>query len=84
MKNKILIKVNVICISEEYDIYIPVNASVKGVIDLIVKSVTELSDGLLNVNDNYCLLNCENNVLYNYSSIIRDTDITNGKKLFLI
>lgn len=84
MKNKILVKVYVVSISEEYDIYIPTNESIKGIIGLIVKSVSELSDGVLPVNDNYCLLNCENNFLYNYSSIVRNTDITNGKKLFLI
>lgn len=84
MKNKILVKVYVVSISEEYDIYIPVNESIKGIIELIVKSVSELSDRILPVNDNYCLLNCENNFLYNYSLIVRDTDIINGKKLFLI
>ncbi|MBR6516466.1 MAG: hypothetical protein IKT40_06375 [Bacilli bacterium] len=84
MKNKILVKVYVISISEEYEIYIPVNESIKAVIGLIVKSVAELSDNFLPANDNYCLLNCDNNALYNYSLIVRDTDITNGKKLFLV
>lgn len=84
MKNKILIKVYVVSISEEYDIYVPVNESIKGIIALIVKSVSELSDGVINSNDNYCLLDCENNFLYNYSSIVRNTNIINGKKLFLI
>ena len=84
MKNKILVKVYVVSISEEYDIYIPVNESIKGVIDLIVKSVYELSDGVVDTNDRYCLLDCETNFLYNNSLIIRNTNIVNGKKLLLI
>lgn len=84
MKNKILIKIYVIALSEEYEIYIPTNESVKTVIELIVKSVSELSDGRLNVNDQYCLMDCETNILYNFPLIIRDTNIMNAKKLFLI
>lgn len=84
MKNKILIKVYVVSVSQELDVYIPTNESVKTVIDLIVKSVVELSDNRFNINGNYCLLDCETSYLYNYSSIIRDTNIKNGNKLFLI
>ena len=84
MKNKILINVYVLCLSEEYEIYIPTNESVKEVINLIVKSVYELSDGRINLDNNYCLLDCDSNNVYNYSSIVRDTNIINGKKVILI
>ena len=84
MKNKVLIKVYAISISEEFEIYIPTNESIKTVIDLIVKSVFELSDGRIISNQNYCLLDCDTNILYNYSQIIRNTNITNGKKIFLV
>lgn len=84
MKNKILIKVYVMCLSEEYDIYIPTNESIKAVIELIVKSVLELSDGRLPQTNQYCLIDCENNSLYNYSLIVRNTNMVNGKKLILI
>lgn len=84
MKNKLLINVYVLSLSEEYEIYIPANESVKAVVDLIVKSVTELSDGRLDKNSKYCLLDCESNMVYNYSLIIRNTNIINGKKLILI
>lgn len=84
MKNKILIIVYVLSLSEEYEIYIPTNESVKEVVNLIVRSIYELSDGRLNLENNYCLLDCDSNVLYNYSSIIRDTNIVNGKKTILI
>jgi len=84
MKNKVLIKVYVVSISEEYEIYVPTNESIKGVINLIVKSVYELSDGRIDMNDRYCLVDCDTNTMYNYSIIVRDTNIINGKKIFLI
>ena len=84
MKNKILIKVYVLCLSEEYELYIPTNESIKGIINLIVKSVFELCDGRLNINDNFCLLESETNSLYPYDVIVRDTNIKNGKYLVLI
>ena len=84
MKNKILIKVYILCLAEEFELYIPTNESIKGIINLIIKSVFELSDGRLNINDVYCLLESETNTLYPYSLIVRDTNIKNGKKLILI
>ena len=84
MKNKVLIKVYVLCLAEEYELYIPTNESIKGIINLIVKSVFELCDGRLDMNNNYCLLEGETNSLYPYNLIVRDTNIKNGKSLILI
>lgn len=84
MKNKLLVNVYVMCLSEEYEIYIPANESIKAVVELIVKSVTELSDGRIDKNGKYCLLDCESNTTYNYSLIVRNTNIINGKKIILI
>ena len=84
MKNKLLIKVYDVSLSLEFDIYIPVNESIKMVIELIVKTISELSDNRLKEDVKYCLFDSETNTLYNYASIVRDTNINNGKKLFLV
>ena len=84
MKNKILVRVYVVSISEEFEMYIPSNESVKNVIDLINKSVIELSDDRFEMNDNKILMDGESGKLYEYASIIRDVNIINGQKLFLI
>ena len=84
MKNKILVKVYVVSLSEMFEIYIPVNETIKTITKLIVKSVDELSDGRFPTNGNYCLIDCDSNTIYNYSTIVRDTNIMNIKKLFLI
>ena len=84
MKNKVLVKVYVVSLSELFEIYVPVNETIKTVINLIVKSVYELSDCRLSHQASYCLLDADTNIIYNYSALVRDTDIKNNKNLFLI
>lgn len=84
MKNKILINVYVISIDEEYEIYIPINESIGKVLDLILKSVYELSDSNINIEQEHYLLDPETATVYDTSSIVRDTNIKNSKKIILI
>ena len=76
MKNKVLIKV--------YVIYIPTNESVKKVLELIVKSVYELSDSSLDINKEHFIFDPDTSNLYTEELIIRDTNINNNKKIILI
>ena len=84
MKNKVLVKVYVPCIDEEYEIYIPINESINKVLELIVKSVYELSDSNLAQERKYYLLDSDNSTVYNNEQIVRDTNIKNSKRLILI
>lgn len=84
MKNKILINLYVSYLDEIYEIFIPTNESIKKVVDLIVKSVFDLSDGVLDLTIHYNLIDPLNSEIYKESSIVRDTNIVNGKKVILI
>lgn len=84
MKNKVLIKLYVPYLDEHYDIFIPTNESIKKVLDLIIKSITELSDNTLDLNLKYYLMDPETSQIYLDASIVRETNINNGKKLVLI
>ena len=84
MKNKVLIKLFVVSISEEYELYIPVNETIKKVLDLIIKSVYDLSDGCFEKEKKHWLIDAENSNPYLSDEIIRDTNIKNSKKLILI
>ena len=84
MKNKILIKLYVPFIDEVYEIFIPTNESVKKVVDLIVKSVYELSDERLNLDIKYHIIDPDTSDIYQESIIIRDSNIVNGKKIVLV
>ena len=84
MKNKVLINLFVPSIDSSYEIYIPVNESVKKVLELLVKSVVELSDGALDLRVGHYLMDPDAGIIYNDTQIIRDTNIKNSKKIVLI
>ena len=84
MKNKVLVTIYVPTIDEQYEIYIPVNETIDKVMQLIVKSIHELSDSnFIETNKHYILDPCTS-IIYENSEIIRDTNIKNSKKLILI
>lgn len=84
MKNKILISVYVPSIDEGYEIYIPANESVKKVLELIIKSIYELSDSNLDINAKHYIFDPETSSIYIDDQIIRDTNIKNNKKIILV
>ena len=84
MKNKILISVYVPSIDEEYEIYIPVNETINKVLELIIKSVSELSDDNIDLDKNYYLLDPNTSTVYSKDLIIRDTNIKNSNKIILV
>lgn len=84
MKNKILVKIYIPSIDEEYEIYIPANETINKVLELIIKSVSELSDDNLDLNQKHYLLDPETSLTYDNSNIVRDTNIKNSKKLILV
>lgn len=84
MKNKVLIKLIVPEIDEDYDLYIPVNKKIGSIILLINKAVSEISNGQYLCNDEYSLFNRETGEKYDPKLVIRDTNIKNGTNLILI
>ena len=84
MKNKVLINVYVPSIDECYEIYIPTNETVNKVLELIIKSVYELSDSNLDIESNHYILDPETLLILGNEQIIRDINIKNGKKIILI
>lgn len=83
MKNKVLIRVYVPSIVEEYEVFIPVNDSIKSIIQLIVKSINELNQNVL-VREDYCFLDPITSSIYELNLFVRDTNIINSKKVILI
>jgi len=84
MKNKVLVKVYVPSIDEEYEIYIPTNETIKKVLELIVKSVYELSDSNLNQETKHYILDPDTSIVYKNEELIRNKNIKNSKKLILV
>ena len=83
MKNKILIKLIVPSLMEEFDIFIPVNERISKIKELLINSIFELSDNALDTRLIYSLINPETGEIYNNNLIIRNTNIRNNTRLVM-
>lgn len=84
MKNKVLIKLIVPELSENFDIFIPVNELIWKIKKIIIKSISDLENIDLNMDDEFILLNKDNCKIYSNNEIVINTDIRNGSELILI
>lgn len=82
--NKILINLYVPNLNQHYDLFIPVNEFIWKINKLVVKSISDLSDGKLLMNQNYVIINIETGKIYDNNDIVINTDIRNTTKLALI
>ena len=82
--NKILINLYVPNLNQHYDLFIPVNEFIWKINKLVVKSISDLSDGKLLMNQNYVISNIETGKIYDNNDIVINTDIRNTTKLALI
>ena len=81
--NKILINLYVPNLNQHYDLFIPVNEFIWKINKLVVKSISDLSDGKLLMNQNYVIANIETGKIYDNNDIVINTDIRNTTKLAL-
>jgi len=84
MKNKVLINVYVPSIDNTYEMYVPINESVNKVLELIIKSIKQLSDSNFESNISHYLLDPDTGCIYPNYEIMRNTNIENSKKIVLL
>lgn len=84
MENKVLVQLVVPDIDEKYDIYLPLNKKIGKVIELLNKSINEMSDGEYIGSSTTCLYNRYTGVRYDFNSTIYNTDIRNNTILILM
>ena len=82
--NKVLVKVYVPIIEEQYDILIPLNRRIYNVIRLITKAINELSNGYYEPTKMPVLYDKITAKPYDENLSIRESDIRNGTELILI
>ena len=78
MMNKVLIKLYVPTLGENYDIYIPVNEMVWKVNRLIVKLISDMSNDNFSIDKDYALINIDTGMIYNNNDIIINTEMLQG------
>ena len=82
--NKVLVKLYIPTIEEEYDIWIPINRRIHNVIRLIVNALNELTEGGFEPKKMPLLYDKETATPYDINLSIRETNIRNGSELILI
>ena len=81
--NKVLVKLYIPAIEEEYDIWIPMNRRVHNVIRLVINAVNDLVDGGYQPKTMPLLYDRQTANVYDINSSIRETNIRNGSELLL-
>ncbi len=84
MKNKVLIKLIVPELNDTFDLFIPVNELIWKIKKLIIKSISDLENIQLDIEEQYILLNKDDCRVYTNNEIVIDTNIRNGSELILI
>ncbi len=82
--NKVLVKLYVPMMEEQYDIWIPLNKKIYRVIYLLVKIVNEFSGGYYKPQKMPSLFNKLNAKEYDINLSVKDANIRNGTELILI
>ena len=82
--NKVLVTIFVPLISEQYDVWLPLNKKIYNIIILLLKGINELNIQYYQMSKIQILYNKETGVYYDLNSKLQDTDIKNGTELILI
>ncbi len=83
MENKVLIKLIMFDMDECFDIFIPVNEIIWKIKKLIIKSISDITNISLDINNEYILINKDNSKIYDNNEVVINTDIRNGTELIL-
>lgn len=82
--NKVLVKVYVPIIEEQYDIWIPLNRKIYSVIKLLIKAINDLSGGYYNPKIVPILYNKITAKEYEMNKSVKESNIKNGTEIVLI
>ena len=81
---KILITIYVLSIGEQYDLFVPIDMKVIQVINLIQKSIHDLSGGDYVIkNDNEIILSDYEGKVINPNNIVKFSGLRNGCKVIM-
>ena len=84
MKNKVLVRLYVPEIDFAFDVFIPVNEIIWKVKKLLVKSVSDLTGGILDLESDFTLINKVTSEIYDNNSIVINTNIRKASELILL
>ncbi len=81
--NKLLISVEVPSIEQSFDLFIPINKKMGTIKQYIIKSIHELSGGILN-DKNYLFFDIDTGIKYGNNVYVKDSGIKNGARIIMV
>ena len=82
--NKVLVKLYVPIIEQQYDVWIPINKKVYKVINLLIKTVNDLCGGNYRPIKTPLLYEKSTAKIYDINLSVKDNNIKNGSEIILI
>ena len=82
--NKVLVKLYIPVIEEQYDVWLPKTKRIYNVILLLLKGIKELTKEAYSTENLPILYNKLTGAKYDINARVQDTDITNGTEIILI
>lgn len=80
---KILVELIVPEIDNKYDIYLPINRRIGNIIELLNKTLYEITNGIYVGTDITMLYDSQTGEQYGVNSLVRETNIRNGSTIVL-
>jgi len=84
MKNKVLVSLSIPEIDNVYDVYLPINKKIGNIINLLNKTISELTDGEYELSKCNKLYNVYTKECYTSDILLANTNIRNGTLLVLL
>lgn len=84
MNSKIIIKVYVPSLNNSYDIFITINLTISEITQLVVNSITEMTNGDFSPNNQLRLYLKDTGEIIEYNKIVKETSLRNGSKVILL
>lgn len=81
--NKLLISIEVPSIEQNYDLFIPINKKMGTIKKYVIKSIHELSGGIL-LEKQYSFFDIDTGIKYQNNVYVRDSGIKNGARIIIV
>lgn len=82
--NKLLVKIKYPLISQEYELFIPINKSVGKITDLVQKAIIEFNVEEIPLKNNAVLIKADTNEILDNAKLVYDSNIKNGDTLVIL
>lgn len=82
--NKLLVEVIVPSIEQKYDILIPKNKKVGKILQILIKTINELSDDYFPLKDSISIIDANTGENFDLEKLIKDSEIKNGSQIIII